>query len=284
MAHDQDLFVYGPLMHGESAAPLLDGCRFEGGGTAAGRLVDAGGVPGLVAGEGRVHGELYLVSEEDLSRIDAAEGAGFRRERVAVRAGIDAPVIDAWTYVVAGHAGGPALADGSRWAGPGRRFRGGTVWYFAYASNMWRMAERRKLEVVEQRRGRVDNYRIANVTDSGDPRWAYGDILPCRGASVEGVLYRLYEEQVSTDFDVQEKVGIRMTRRSFAAETDGGERVFADVYVTLAEKVVWGRPQHPDNTIKIVDGARESGLPPAYRDFLERWLRKPADPADYDSP
>jgi hypothetical protein len=52
--------------------------------------------------------------------------------------------------------------------------------------------------------------------------------------------------------------------------------------VTLREKMVWGRPQHPDNSIKILDGARESGLPPTYVAFLELFLRKPADPADYD--
>jgi hypothetical protein len=148
---------------------------------------------------------------------------------------------------------------------------------------MWRMAECRKLDVLEQHRARIDNYLIASVTDSGDGKNAYGHILPRRGATVEGVLYRLHEEQVSSDFDVQEKVGIRMQRRTFAAVLEaGGPRVWAEVYIALPEKMVWGRPQHPDNAVKILDGARDSGLPPEYGAFLEAFLRKPADPADYD--
>ena len=217
MSNSHYLFVCGGLMHGEKLASLLAGANFVGGATAPGKLLERSGEVCMVSGgDERVFGELYLVPDADLARLDEVEAPRYTRERLRVRAGIDGPELAAWSYSTTDIAGRTPLPDG-RWAAAGHKWRGGTSWYFAYASNMWRMAERRKLDVVSSVRGRVDNYKIANVADAGDGKNAYGNILPRRGDAVEGVLFRLWQEQVQGDFDVQETVGIKMARRTFVS-------------------------------------------------------------------
>src|SRR5262245_47499756 len=71
------IFVYGTLKRGLSNAGQLDGARFERTvATAVGyvlHMVD--GYPAMSRSErGVVHGEIYVVSEEHLSRLDVFEG------------------------------------------------------------------------------------------------------------------------------------------------------------------------------------------------------------------
>lgn len=98
------LFTYGTLRRGGAAAELLDGCELVGTGAVAGTLYDIDGAyPALVlAGAGRVEGEIWRCPVDVLPRLDAYEGVAeglFRR--VGVRAGDRA----CWTYVA-----GPRLA------------------------------------------------------------------------------------------------------------------------------------------------------------------------------
>jgi gamma-glutamylcyclotransferase (GGCT)/AIG2-like uncharacterized protein YtfP len=93
------LFAYGTLMRGLPLHRVLAaGAAFLGPGTVRGRLLDLGRYPGLVAGGGRVRGELYrLARAELLGRLDRQEGYNFERRRawVARAAG---PRVLAWIY------------------------------------------------------------------------------------------------------------------------------------------------------------------------------------------
>lgn len=110
------LFTYGTLRRGREAAGLLEGCERVGPATVAGSLFDIDGeYPALVlAGAGRVEGEIWRCPAELLARLDEYEAVGrglFRR--VAAEAG----GLACWVYVA-----GPRLA---RRLTPRRRIKSG---------------------------------------------------------------------------------------------------------------------------------------------------------------
>jgi gamma-glutamylcyclotransferase (GGCT)/AIG2-like uncharacterized protein YtfP len=92
------LFVYGTLRSGGRASGLLRGCTCLGVWTLAGTLYDVrGAYPALVlAGEGKVEGELWRCPAELLPALDEYEGVPgglYRRVRVEVEG------VECWTYV-----------------------------------------------------------------------------------------------------------------------------------------------------------------------------------------
>jgi gamma-glutamylcyclotransferase (GGCT)/AIG2-like uncharacterized protein YtfP len=67
-------------------------------GTVAGRLVDLGRYPGLIAGTGRVRGELYRLDDLQLLPVlDREEGYNFRRSMTTVTLG-GGRRLRAWVY------------------------------------------------------------------------------------------------------------------------------------------------------------------------------------------
>jgi gamma-glutamylcyclotransferase (GGCT)/AIG2-like uncharacterized protein YtfP len=80
------LFAYGTLMRGYALHDVLArGATFVGLGSVRGRLVDLGRYPGLVAGAGRVHGEIYRLDDPQLLPVlDREEGYNFERRRALV--------------------------------------------------------------------------------------------------------------------------------------------------------------------------------------------------------
>jgi gamma-glutamylcyclotransferase (GGCT)/AIG2-like uncharacterized protein YtfP len=81
------LFAYGTLMRGYGLHGVLArGATFVGQGTVSGRLLDLGRYPGLIAGGGRVSGEVYRVDDPQLLPVlDREEGYNFVRRRAVVR-------------------------------------------------------------------------------------------------------------------------------------------------------------------------------------------------------
>ena len=79
------LFLYGTLMRGEPAHRLLTGrVTFVDDGTVVGTLLHLGTFPGLVAGRGRVRGEVWrLDAPEVLRTLDEYEGYNFERCTIA---------------------------------------------------------------------------------------------------------------------------------------------------------------------------------------------------------
>jgi len=99
------VFVYGSLMRGfVNHEPFLSQAVSLGEGTTEGILYAvSGSFPGMIHGDGVVHGEIYEVSEDELRDLDQLEGYRgtdtdlYSRERVSVnlRIGVN---IQAWAY------------------------------------------------------------------------------------------------------------------------------------------------------------------------------------------
>ena len=103
------LFVYGtlrPALARGEPATLVQGLPCLGPATVRGTLHDLGDYPGLVAGEGLVHGDLLAVATADqLVALDAYEECGgprplFVRTRAAATRP-DGSVVAAWVYLFA---------------------------------------------------------------------------------------------------------------------------------------------------------------------------------------
>jgi gamma-glutamylcyclotransferase (GGCT)/AIG2-like uncharacterized protein YtfP len=95
------IFVYGTLKRGLSNAAQLDGAVFERAAvTASGYALSVvSGYPAMARSEaGVVHGELYVVSDEHLRRLDEFEGVPewYQREVITLDDGTEAEA-----YVVA---------------------------------------------------------------------------------------------------------------------------------------------------------------------------------------
>lgn len=70
------VFVYGTLRKGDSRFGVLDGCEcIHGVAFIDGfDMLNLGGFPGIVPGNGRIVGEIYEVDEEVLGQLDRIEG------------------------------------------------------------------------------------------------------------------------------------------------------------------------------------------------------------------
>lgn len=70
------VFVYGTLRKGDSRFGVLADCKclHEVAFVAGFEMLDLGGFPGIVPGNGKIVGEIYEVDEDTLSRLDSIEG------------------------------------------------------------------------------------------------------------------------------------------------------------------------------------------------------------------
>lgn len=291
-------FATGSLCHGAPGHPEIGAMSFVGRGQlrAVGYQLPAGqqrmGVHLRGAADCWLGGELVEADDSALQRLDAWHGAEFARQIVQVRAGSDGPSRHAWTHLFTGAwANLPTWPDGC--VAPEMPFSGPTAWYFGYASNMFHMAERRKLTVFAHALGRLPDWQIAFAKDSGNGQHNYATLLPKRGGEVRGALYRMKQAELAGQLDPQEKEGWHLVRRTFEVEITGafagqalhdtvGTKVFAEAYICLPRWWLWGRISHPTNTEKIVPGARLVGLDPGYVRWLEAFCNTPSNPEDYD--
>ncbi len=96
------VFIYGTLKRGHRADHRLEGQIFVARAETAYRyrLVDAGGFPGLVAGNLRVRGELWDLTEDCLRELDDYEGvAEGNYERVPIELS-DGSRVGAYLYLL----------------------------------------------------------------------------------------------------------------------------------------------------------------------------------------
>ena len=86
-------------MRGYTRHRMIAGrATFLGAGRVRGRMVDLRGYPGLIAGAGSVHGELYRLHDAELLRaLDREEGYNFERRRAGVSLS-DGRRSTAWVY------------------------------------------------------------------------------------------------------------------------------------------------------------------------------------------
>lgn len=114
-AQIQYLFVYGtlrPSLAGDEQRALIAELTHVGPATVRGLLYDLGSYPGLVAGEGTVHGDLLTVAgKQHLALLDAYEecssAAPLYRRMTTVATQPDGTTVAAWAYLY-GHALGHA--------------------------------------------------------------------------------------------------------------------------------------------------------------------------------
>lgn len=122
----EEVFVYGTLRRGGANHGLLAPfVRREEAGTVPGVLLDLGGYPGWVEGEGAVRGEVFRLEPPALALVlldDLEEyfGAGDPRnlyERVRVTARTADGPVEAWAYRYVGPREGAAPVPGGEWRG-----------------------------------------------------------------------------------------------------------------------------------------------------------------------
>jgi gamma-glutamylcyclotransferase (GGCT)/AIG2-like uncharacterized protein YtfP len=118
------VFVYGTLKRGgryhHLVAPHVREARE---GSVPGALVDAGGYPGWVAGEGRVHGEIFCLGRtaealEKLDHLEGYRGPGDLRnlyERVLVAVKTEGGEVRAWAYRYLGSTVGRLRVSSGTW-------------------------------------------------------------------------------------------------------------------------------------------------------------------------
>jgi len=103
------VFVYGGLMRGFDLHHHMAGGAFVSVAAAAGRLYDIGAYPGMIEGDGTVHGELYRFGDvavalevlDEVEEYDPLDAAGSQYVRVvrAVHLEKDGSVAPAWLYL-----------------------------------------------------------------------------------------------------------------------------------------------------------------------------------------
>ncbi len=131
------------------------------------------------------------------------------------------------------------------------------VYYFAYGSNMnpKRMIER-NAEFLERRRAVLRGWKLVfNKIARRNPKEGYANIVRDEGNVVEGVLYQIYEEGLSS-LDIYEGYPHDYDRKLLEVELEDGSKVKAWVYVAQPDKVREGlKPsrEYLENLLKGCD-------------------------------
>ncbi len=144
------------------------------------------------------------------------------------------------------------------------------VWYFAFGANMHDAAfrERRAMQPIEWRPGRVKGYRL-RFNLEGRPRGkaAPANISPDPDAEVWGVLYRITRVDL-LQLDWTEGVPGRRYRHLWEdAEDIDGNRLRIVTYIADGKETD-GNPSLRYITLQR-EGARAHGLPEHYLRFLD---------------
>lgn len=147
------------------------------------------------------------------------------------------------------------------------------VWYFAYGSNM-------SIDQKECRTGhiraacvaRLPGYRLV-FNKQGCKNNIYANIVPADGEEVWGVIYRCSPEAMSKLDGFEGVARGDYTREQVEVVTESDKVVTAVAYVAGPDHICEeGRPSHCYLS-KILDGAREHGLPEEYIKGIEAAAR-----------
>ncbi len=141
----------------------------------------------------------------------------------------------------------------------------GTVWYFAYGSNMNRaQMKSRAGQILEEQQGKLENYEMLfNKKARGGS--ATANIRPAPGKTVYGVLYKIAESALRA-LDRFEGVPEHYRRVEVTVTDPTGKKLAAHAFI--ATKVEKGLRPAAHYLQTILDGAAEHGLPPEYVDQI----------------
>jgi len=112
------VFVYGTLMSGQPAVGLLQGGKFLSGAWLYGVMYDFGRFPAIrLGGSSKIKGEVWLVSDKCLARLDRYEGEGRLYRRVAdVCHDVEGVEIDCLVYEIIDAPATASIVDSGDWA------------------------------------------------------------------------------------------------------------------------------------------------------------------------
>ena len=132
---EEFIFVYGTLLKGKCnynrfLAPAEPEMRGEIEGF---EMYDLGAFPAIVKGEGRVKGEVYKVTSEQLAKIDRLEGEGilYIKEKVKVEGYCFHEELDAYVYIYNHKVDGLNIIPYAS-----QPYKNEYIWYVSYGSNM----------------------------------------------------------------------------------------------------------------------------------------------------
>ncbi len=143
----------------------------------------------------------------------------------------------------------------------------GSVWYFAYGSNLSRaQMKSRAGQILEERPARLENYELVfNKKARGGS--ATGNIRPAPGKTVHGVLYRI-SEQALRALDRFEGVPEHYRRIEVTTVDPEGNKIEAQTYI--ATKVENGLRPAPHYLQTVLQGAQEHNLPEEYIESIKQ--------------
>ncbi|GBC95531.1 hypothetical protein HRbin16_01321 [bacterium HR16] len=141
-------------------------------------------------------------------------------------------------------------------------------WYFAYGSNMntKQLSCRIGRQKVTSRVGYAPDHELVFNKLSRDGT-GYANIQPKRDGIVYGVLYQLTEEELKK-LDESEGVPKHYRREKIEVVLIEGGKVEADTYIAV--RIQDGLRPRADYLKRIIEGAKEHGLPGDYIQKLER--------------
>ena len=147
---------------------------------------------------------------------------------------------------------------------------GDQVWYFAYGANMHDRAfrERRRMRPVEQRVGRILDYRLRfNLEGRPKGRAAPANLSPEAEAEVWGVLYKVTCRDLLRLDSTEGVPGRGYQPQWFEAEDRDGRKLPAVAYIAPGNEID-GTPSLRYLTL-LREGARANGLPGHWLQFLD---------------
>ena len=150
--------------------------------------------------------------------------------------------------------------------------------YFAYGSNLdWAQMKDRCPSARFVRVGKLKDNRLAFTRYSDFRKGGVADVIPQVGQEVWGVIYEIYEQDISR-LDASEgfKPGRQREKNAYSREErrvfqDGDEKqpLSVSLYIGIKQQDASFLP-HPDYKSLIVEGAKYWHLPDRYVKQLEK--------------
>ncbi|MCR4411263.1 MAG: gamma-glutamylcyclotransferase [Thermoguttaceae bacterium] len=142
-------------------------------------------------------------------------------------------------------------------------------WYFAYGSNLLIDQKEARTGPIRQgserpRIARLADYRLA-FNKRGTGGVVYANVVASPSAEVIGVVYRCNPESMRK-MDAKE---IGYERKTVKVTADNGEALEAVTYVAKPEYVCHEDTPPKDYLDRIINGARQHGLPEDYIKSIE---------------
>lgn len=267
----QYLFVYGTLCKGLSRSSALRESCYLGPAFCAGRLCDLGSFPAMVAGHGRVVGEIYRIeSDSILKHLDAVEGYDENDPQgsLYLRKKMSAQLLSTGEYLESAAYMFNRSTDRARSVKHGdyRRYlldrQEGPAYYLAFGSNL--NTERLKQRIGgwhESIPGVLPGFRLTyNKCPDRGRGGAYANaVAGLAGRDCPCVAY-LIDRPCFEQLDRFEGVPHHYIRTALPMNAAGGGQIMGYAYIAHPLKIVPGRGASPRYREHLLKGYKEHGL------------------------